>query len=433
MLLQIQTVMAQSKLSFIRDAEIEHTLRSYATPLFTSAGLNAEDVSIHLVNSKVINAFVAGGQRMFFFTGLLERVENPNQLKGVIAHETGHISGGHLARTQEALRNASTKSILGYLLGAAVIFAGGGKAGAAVIGGAQAEAQKSFLKYSREQESSADQASIKYLTDTGSSGQGMVEFLEILGEQETVAYGKIDPYWRSHPISGERIAALRSAVDASPYKDKPASKQDWIALERMQAKLYGFTKGLRKTLRKYPVSDKSLGARYARSIAYFKYPDLEKGLKEIDNLLLEYPADPYFHELKGQMLFENGDPYSAVPSLKIAADVAPYQPLILTLYGTVLLATGDNQYLEEAVRILRTSTAYDPYATNSWNQLAIAYNRLGDTGNLSLATAERFALLGKWDKAIFHAKRVQENMSAGSPGYLRADDIITIASRQLNK
>ncbi len=261
----------------------------------------------------------------------------------------------------------------------------------------------------------------------------MVEFLEILGEEETIAFGKIDHYWRSHPISGERIAALRSAVEASPYKDRKAPTKDWIALERMQAKLYGFTKGLRKTLRKYPVSDQSLGGRYARSIAYFKYPDLEKGLKEIDSLLAEYPSDPYFHELKGQMLFENGDPYGAIPSLKIATDVAPYQPLILTLYGTVLLATGDNQYLNEAIRVLKTSSAYDPYATNTWNQMAIAYNRLGDVGNLSLATAERFALLGKWDKAIFHAKRVQENMSAGAPGYLRADDIISIASRRLNK
>ncbi len=432
MVFQTQMAMAQSGLSFIRDAEIEHTLRSYATPLFTSAGLNAQDVSIHLVNSNVINAFVAGGQRMFFFTGLLERVENPDQLKGVIAHETGHIAGSHLARTQEALRNASTKSILGYLLGAAVIFAGGGKAGAAVIGGAQGAAQKSFLKYSREQESSADQASMKYLQDTGTSGRGMVEFLRILGEEENIHYGKIDPYWRSHPISSERINALENQVKQSPYKDKRSPRKDVIALERMQGKLYGFTKGYRKTLSKYPDSDQSIGARYARAIAYFKYPNIEKGLIEIDSLLNEFPTDPYFHELKGQMLYENGDPYGAVPSLKIAAEFAPYEPLILTLYGQVLLATGDDQYLNEAASILRNAVAYDPNNATTWNQLAIAYNRLGDIGNLSLATAERFALLGRWDKAIFHAKRVQENMSPGSPGYLRADDIITFASRRLS-
>ncbi|WP_159104339.1 M48 family metallopeptidase [Sneathiella glossodoripedis] len=188
---------AQPKLSYIRDAEIEHTLRSYASPLFNAAGLNADDVSIHLINNKIINAFVAGGQRMFFFTGLLERVESPAQLKGVIAHETGHIAGSHLARTQEALANATTKSIIGYLLGAAAVIAGGGKGGVAIVGGANAIAAKSFLKYSREQESAADQASLRYLERTGTSGRGMLEFLRILEQQEQISYGKVDPYWRS--------------------------------------------------------------------------------------------------------------------------------------------------------------------------------------------------------------------------------------------
>ncbi|MEH6402965.1 MAG: M48 family metalloprotease [Sneathiella sp.] len=432
--LSIQLAHAKgSGLSFIRDAEIEHTLRSYATPLFTAAGLNANDISIHIVNNKTLNAFVAGGQRMFFFTGLLERVEHPDQLKGVIAHETGHIAGGHLARTQKALENATTKSIIGYILGAAAIVAGGGQAGQAIILGSSSAAQKSFLKYNRSQESAADQAAMKYLEHAGVSGLGMLEFLNILGQADQINYGKVDPYWRSHPISNERIAAIKSTVDNSAYRDVKESPRDIARLKRVQGKLYGFTHTLAKTLKKYPEIDQTVEARYARAIAFFRYPKLDKAKAEIDSLLSEFPRDPYFHELKGQALYENGEILAALPSLEIAADYAPYEPLILTLYSTVLLSTGNLDDDKKAVKILRTSVSYDPNNSNSWNQLAIAYSRIGDTGNLALATAERFLLRGKMDKAIFHAKRAQDNMGTGSPGFLRADDIITIASRLQKK
>lgn len=427
-----QTVFAaQPKLSYIRDAEIEHTLRSYASPLFTAAGLNSEDVSIHLINNKVINAFVAGGQRMFFFTGLLERVESPSQLKGVIAHETGHIAGSHLARTQEALKNATTKSILGYLLGAVAVIAGGGKGGIAVVGGAQAIAAKSFLKYNREQESSADQASLRYLERTGTSGRGMLEFLQILEQNEQISYGKIDPYWRSHPISHERVTALRRHVEQSPYRDIPDSPEDIRALKMIQAKLIGFTNDLEDTLKVYPTDDKSEFARYARAIAYFRHPDIAKGLTEIDSLLAEDPGNPYFHELKGQMLYENGDILGSLPPLEAAAQILPYEPLILTLYGTALLSTNQIEDIELAVTVLKSSLAYDPNNSSSWYQLAIAYNRIGDTGNTALATAERFLLLGNSLKAKFHAQRAQELLKAGSPGSLRAEDIISFADRKI--
>ncbi len=424
---------AQPKLSYIRDAEIEHTLRSYASPLFSAAGLNADDVSIHLINNKIINAFVAGGQRMFFFTGLLERVENPSQLKGVIAHETGHIAGSHLARTQEALANATTKSIIGYLLGAAAVIAGGGKGGIAVTGAANTIAAKSFLKYSREQESSADQASLRYLERTGTSGRGILDFLRILEQNEQISYGKVDPYWRSHPINHERIAAIRKQVEQSPYRDIPDSPEEIRALKLIQAKLLGFTEDLDVVLKEFPVGNNSEYARYARAIAYFRYPDIEKGLKEIDSLLAENPNNPYFHELKGQMLYENGDILGSLPSLQTAAQILPYEPLILTLYGTALVSTNRAEDLEVAIETLKRSVAYDPNNSSSWYQLAIAYNRAGDTGNTALTTAERFLLLGNLSKAKFHAERAQELMKVGSPGSLRAEDIISLAKRKITE
>ncbi len=422
----------QTRLSFIRDAEIEHTLRSYASPLFSAAGLNANDVSIHLVNDKTLNAFVAGGQRMFFFTGLLERVEHPGQLKGVIAHETGHIAGGHLARTHQALEKATIASVLGYILGAAAIVAGGGKGGAGILAGSQTVAQKNFLKYNRAQESSADQAAMLYLDQVGISGLGMLEFLAILGQSDRIRSGKVDPYWRSHPISSERIAALEGRVNNSPYKNVKNNPAEVQALKRMQGKLYGFTHTYRQTLKKYPDTDQSQEARYARAVAYFKRPNIEKATIEIDSLINEQPDNPYFHELKGQMLYENGDIFGALPSMEAAVAAAPYEPLILTLYGTILLATGQPENEQKALRVLKTSISYDPNNSGTWNQLAIGYSRIGDTGNLALATAERFLLRGNMSKAIFHAKRAQENLNVGSPGFLRADDIITIAS-QLQK
>ena len=423
----------QTAPSFIRDAEIEHTLRAYARPLFKAAGLNSEDVEIYVINSGDLNAFVAGGQRLFIFRGLIERVETPGQLKGVIAHETGHIAGGHLARTQDALKNANIKSIVGMLLGLAAVAAGGAGAGAAVVIGSQDAAAKSFLQYSRTQESSADQAAITYLDRTGQSGRGMVEFLKIIGKDEYQPQTTISSYYRSHPVSSERVSALSQRVEASPYKDMPSSENDVIELKRMQAKLFGFTRPLAKTLKKYPVSDNSLEARYARAIGFFRYPDMNNALKEIDSLLAEDPTDPYFHELKGQALYENGDIFGAVPSLETAVYLAPEEPLLLTLYGTILNATGDVSNAEKAIVVLNDSLAFDPNDANTWDQLALAYSRTGDTGMLSLASAERYLLQGNLQKAIFHAKRSQDFFNVGSPSYLRLEDIITISNQASRK
>jgi predicted Zn-dependent protease len=419
--------------SFIRDAEIEHTLRAYARPLFKAAGLNGDDVEIYIINSTDLNAFVAGGQRLFIYRGLLERVENPGQLKGVIAHETGHIAGGHLARTRDALANANVKSIVGMILGLAAMAAGGGEAGAAVVLGSQDAATKSFLSYSRTQESSADQAAITYLNRTGQSGRGMVEFLEIIGQGQYQPQTTISSYYRSHPVSSERVTALAQRVDKSPYKDKPPSDADVVALERMQAKLFGFTRPLPKTLKKYPVSDNSVEARYARAIGYFRYPDLPKAIKEIDSLIAEYPSDPYFYELKGQALYENGDIMGALGPLETAMTLSPNEPLILTFYGTVLNATGDVRDAERAIVVLNDSLTFDPNNGNTWDQLATAYSRTGDTGMLSLASAERSLLEGNNQKAIFHAKRAQDFFALGSPSYLRLDDIITFANQASRK
>ena len=283
-------VLAQSRLTLIRNAEIEHTIQLYATPILQASGLNTEAVKVHIIRNNALNAFVAGGQRIFLFTGLLLRVETPNQLKGVIAHEIGHITGGHLARTQDAMQSASAVSIISMILGVAAIVAGGGQAGAAILAGGQHAAQRSFLQYSRTQEGAADQAGLKYLTGSGQSGKGLLEFLDILGDQEALMSSRQDPYVRSHPISSDRVSSLEVRAKASPYHDRADSAEDIVRFKRMQAKLFGFLKSKTRTLRKYPKPEVTVPARYARAISYSQVPDFAKSLTEIDGLVADYPS-----------------------------------------------------------------------------------------------------------------------------------------------
>ncbi len=329
----------RSKLSLIRDAEIEHTIRLYAAPVLQAAGLDSNAVRVHLVNDRQLNAFVAGGQRIFLFTGLLLAVETPNQLIGVIAHETGHIAGGHLARSQDALRNASTAAIISFILGAAAVAAGGGRVGAAVMQGGASLAQRALLKYSRTQESAADQAAMSFLDQTGQSGRGLVEFLDILGDQEALFASRQDPYARSHPVTRERISALRARIERSPFYERTDPAGHVRRLERMQAKLYGFLKSKTQTLRKYPIEDRSVAGRYARAVAYFRVAEVAAALDELQSLIDEAPVDPFFHELRGQILFESGRIAEAIGPNRTAVRLLPNAPLLRLALGQVLVAS----------------------------------------------------------------------------------------------
>lgn len=419
--------------SLIRDAEIEHIIASYTMPLSRAAHLDPAAVEVHIINDPTLNAFVIGGQRVFIHTGLLMRAESPNQIIGVIAHELGHIAGGHLARTQEALSNATTPAILSMVLGAVAIAAGQGQAGVAIIAGGQHIAQRNVLQYSRTQESSADQAAISYLDETQQSARGLVEFLEILGDQEALLSINQDPYARSHPITQERIGALQRRVDQSPYRDRLDEEQAMRQFRRMQAKLVGYIEGLRQTLRDYPESDTSVAARYARAVAYFRKPDLEKAMIEVDSLIAEAPDDPYFHELRGQMLFEHGRIAGAVESYTQAVKLLPDEPLLNLALGQAQVALEDPAVLPEAIEKIRRAVSGDPQNPTAWKYLAIAYGRNGDLGHSAMASAERALLIGSLENAKRFAVRAQKILDRGSPGWLRAQDIEQAADRAIEK
>ncbi len=418
------------RLSLVRDAEIEGIIRDYAAPLFEVAGLSPDAVRIHLVNDRRLNAFVANGQHLFLNTGLLQRSEHPGQLIGVIAHETGHIAGGHLVRTRDEMSNAALQALIGSLLGAAAAVASGeGGLGAAIATGGQEMARRTFLQYSRAQESAADHAALRFLDATGQSSRGLSEFLEILADQELLSATMQDPYLRTHPITQERVETVRQHLLHSPHADAKMPEEFLERHARMRAKLDGFLSPPAATLAKYPTDARDIAARYARAIAYYRQPNLEAALPLIDALIAERPDDPYFHELRGQMLFENGRVAEAIPSYQRAVELLPGSALLRQELARAAIETQDPQQVKAAIIHLEEVVRLEPGNSGAWRLLGIAYGRDGQMGEASLALAESALLRGAKDEARIQAERAQRSLQRGSASWLRADDIKRAAAR----
>jgi predicted Zn-dependent protease len=422
------------KLSFIRDAEIENTIRSYSTPLFEAAGLDPSSIDIYLVNDKSLNAFVAGGQNMFLNTGLLLRAGNVGQVIGVIAHETGHIAGGHLSRVNDAIADAGAQTILGIVLGtAAAIGTGRADVGAAIAFGVIEAGLRSFLKYSRTQESAADQAALRVLDETGQSSRGLLEFLELLNENELLSYRHQDPYVRTHPLSRDRIDAIADHISRSPYSDTPPSEQFLKSFNILKAKLSAFIEPTTATLALYKETDARIEARYARAIAYYRVPDMKRALPIIDGLIAEYPDNPYFLELKGQMLFENGRVKESLQPYQASVRIIPDQPLLLRALARVQIELNDPAYLDRAILNLRAALYREPKSPSSWRDLATAYGRLGRMGQSSLALAEEALLKHDLGAASYYASRAETLLAEGTPGWLQSQDILNAAKKAKKK
>ncbi len=420
--------------SLIRDAEIEATIRDFATPLFHAAGLDPDAIDIYIVKDDTLNAFVAGGQNLFIHTGLLLRTRDPLELIGVIAHETGHIAGGHLARTADAIASASNLALVSTILGvAAAVATGNAGAGAALAVGGSNVAQRSFLEYSRGQESAADHAALTYLDQTGQSAKGLDEFLRTLSGQELLSATRRDPYLNTHPLSQDRISAVDAHLADSPYKNKSATEDQIYRHARMVAKLYAFLKTPAQTFRKYPDTDTSLPARYARAIAYYEIPDFDKALSGIRALIKDYPDDPYFHELEAQIQFESGHPAEALPAYEAAHRLDPKSGQIEVLLARCLLALNDPEADKRAVKHMESAIQTEDDWSSAWREMAIAYGRVGRIGDSALALAEQFARENKWREAEGQAKRAQAQLPKGSPASLRALDLEELAKREYEK
>ena len=416
-------------LTFIRDAEIENTIRAYALPLFAAGGLDQSAVRVYIAKDRALNAFVAGGMNLFMNTGLLMASKSANQIIGVIAHETGHIAGGHLARTQDALRGASAATILATVLGAAVAVAGAPDAGLAILGGGQEIAQSAMLKYSRVQEQAADQFALSVLDRTGQSAQGLAEFFGVLGGQEALLASSQDPYVRTHPLTRERIRAVEEHIRHSPYSEQPDSPQFAEMHRRMVAKLRGFIDPPERTFGRYPEGDVSIEARYARAVAQYRVPDIDGALREVGSLIAEEPGNPYFHELKGQILFENGRIAEAATAYGYAVERLPSSALLRLGLAHALTETGVPENIESAVEHLEKAVQSEPRNPGAWRLLSVAYGRSGRIGLSTLASAENAMLTGRYGDAEKMARRAAEQLPEGSPGWLQAEDLARGAER----
>jgi predicted Zn-dependent protease len=414
----------------IRDAEIEKMLRGYCDPIFKAGGLDEKAVTVYIINDPSLNAFVAGGQNVFIHTGMIMTLDTPNDLKGVIAHETGHITGGHLARGPEAMAKAEIPMLIGMLAGVAAIAAGAPDLGMGLLIGAQSVAQREILAFSRTQESAADQAGVKFMNATGQSPRGMLVVFDKFADQEALSGYRQDPFVRSHPLSRDRISALEGLVESSPNKDKTDTAQELADYAMMRAKLRGFIETPEIVLRRYPVSDKSAPARYARAAAFFRSADLDRALPEIESLITERPNYAYYWELKGQILVESSRPKEGVPAYRKAAELAPNEPLIQASFGAALLALEDDKVVPEAKKHLKLALTAEPDNGMAWYYLADAYARSGDDAMAALATAERYYAIRAYPQAASFAQRAQGKLKEGTNDWQRANDILGIAQSE---
>lgn len=410
--------------SLIRDEEIERTLRTYSDPIFKASGLTPSSIRIYIVNDSAINAFVMGGSNVFINTGLITSSATPDMLLGVIAHEAGHISGGHLVRTTSEVENAQLRSMLGYLLGAAAMAGGAGDVGAAVMSANQHLTMSGLYSFTRANEQSADQSALRVLDELGISANGMQQLFEILRKQE---YRKIggdaDPYMRTHPLSKERITHIRNHVAQSGIAIGKVPPGFDALHGRMLGKLEGFLDDPMRVLMRYPTSDTSVRARYARAVAYHRQIETERAIQEMDTLIASNPQDPFFHELKGQILFESGRMQEALESYQTAANILPDAALIRTELGRVLVALEDNRKLPEAIQHLEYATSADRKNPQAWRLLATAYGREDRMGQSHLALAEEALVLNKPDQALQQLEYANQYIKDGSPARLREQDL----------
>jgi predicted Zn-dependent protease len=412
----------------LRDAETEALLRDMSRPLIEAAGLQPENVRIVMIHDREINAFVAGGQIVYIHSGLVTSAENANEVLGVIAHELGHVTGGHMIRLQEGVQQATGIMLLTLLLGAAAIAAGGGEAGMGIIAAGQQAAMGRFLAFSRIQENSADQAGASYLSRAGISGRGSLAFFRRLQNLEfRLNIPQDNGYARTHPLTGERISRLEASYQADPAWDRPTDPALEARFQRVRAKLSGYVDNPPLVLTRYPASNRSVPARYARAYVYHRTAHPDQSMAEVESLLAEQPHDPYFLELKGQVLLESGHPREALTALREAVSVLPNEPLIGALLGHALISTEDPANFEEAKRVLRNAVARDNDNPFAWYQLGIVYDREGDEARAALATAERYNLTGQPQLALPNAERAMMGLSVNSPDWLRAQDIAMVS------
>lgn len=422
---------AQQSVTVIRDAEIERLVSDYARPILKAAGLSRSGIDIVLVNDRSFNAFVAG-HRIFIHTGALMDSETPNEIIGVIAHETGHIAGGHQERLRQQLQRAQTMAVVSTLLGIGAGVAGaasdsGGlaQAGVGIAAGGAEMARRGLLGYQRTEEVAADRSAIEYLNRTGQSARGMLTTFERLAGGMALAGVNVDPYQISHPMPRERIANLEELVRSSDYFAREDPPELQLRHDLMRAKIAAYTAGPGAVSRLFQDRPRSLPARYGDALSTYLRGNPAAALQKADALIAQMPGNPYFYELRGDALIKANRPREAANAYAKAIARDPADSGLLEVgHGRALLATGQPDLVRKAASELQTGLSREPEFANGYRYLAQAYGQLGEVASAELATAEGHFHSGNYREAKMFAIRAQKRMPQGSPGWLRAQDII---------
>ena len=420
-------------ISMLRDTETEEMLKSYEQPLARAAGLNPDAVRVWLVGSPEINAFVAEGQNMFILSGIILSSKTPNELIGVMAHETGHIKAGHLIRGSYGAQKAAIPMLLSMVVGVAAMMAGAGEAGLAMMGLGQSMAMGQMAQFTRVQESSADQIALQLLLATHQSPMGVYNtFVRFASEQAQSAY-KIDRFAVDHPVGQERVSDLQAGVDASPYKDVKDSPQVQHTFEMVQAKLAGYTMPVAAALALYPESNTSSPARYARTMIYLRQPQLTKALAEVDALIAQEPKNPYFQEVRGQIYLSMAKPGMAIPAYQKAVNLKPLAPQLRLGLAVAQLATENTAMSEAALSNLKVASLGENDDVFTWYETAQAYSNLKNVPMANLSSAESFYAAGAMQQAASFAARARRDLPQGTADWQRANDIMSAAASQARK
>jgi len=417
-------------LPVIRDAEIEQLLRDYTKPILRVAGLSDQNIHVVIINDRSFNAFVMDAHHIFVNAGALMEAKTPNQIIGVFAHETGHIVGGHLSKMRQELANAQTAAIVAMLLGVGAMVAGArsgnvgmGNAGGALFDAPQSYIMHSLLAYQRAQEEYADRAGVRFLTMSGQSAKGMYDTFKRFADESMFEAQHVDPYAQNHPMPAERMAELANLVHTQFWDQKDPPELQFRH-DMMRAKLYGFMDRPMEVLRRYPPSDNSIPARYARAISTYRFGDLRDALAQIEGLIRSMPNDPYFYELYGQALLEAGHAAEAIPPLERAVKLAPDPALIQIELAQAMVATNSGKMVDAAIPLLRAALIKEPESVDAYTQLAMAFGRKNDLADADLASAQAAFARGDNKTARELAARAKQRFPIGSPGWVRADDIV---------
>lgn len=410
----------------VRDAEIESILREYMTPIFEVAGLKPSDVYLELIQDPTLNAFVANGQRIHVNTGLIMEMDKPETLKGVLAHETGHITLGHATTRAGAASAAGGVSLISMGLGVLAMAAGHPDAGVALISSASEFGALTFFKYTRVEESAADQAALTYLDKTHQSPAGFVDFFEKFRYEELMSVVKQDPYFQAHPISSERIQQVRPRALQIEKRAQPQSERAIHQLAIMKAKLVGYLGPPNRVYNKYPKTDMSEPAQYARAFAAYRATDIKAATSATQKLIDDHPDNPYYYELMGQILFESGKVEESIAPHRKSVELAPDQPLLKINLARSLIESKNMDNVKKGELVLRDSLDQEKTNPFAWNQLANAYGKEGRAPEADLATAEEAYWLGAMRRAQIFARRAALKLDPATPNGRRAQDIVTL-------